>query len=257
MRMPADIQDWISRGTQLECFDSSTAQVRYATEFAGGNTSYVKRELERIFTRKHRLPVLNWLSSMDLIKSLDLLEDGPLVMPEDWHDADFAIEMMNGTFISPKWLDRDSAWDELMVDVTKFFMFLPASEKVQTAKIWYDRIYECTWKRPLSLAELTKWSVRAGFLGLAVKQSEILNKILGDKASQLLSIEKLLKLRALKVLNAWKSVLNPNSGDKCIITLAGLRKCTSVLDIDNYLNAVSNDKILNLITYLRCLPYPN
>ena len=257
MRMPSDIQDWMSRGSQLDCFDSQTAQVRYATAYAGGDAPFVKRELERIFTRRHRMPLLNWLTAPEIIRELDKLEDGPSFTPEDWHIADFAIEMSNGTFVSPKWLVRDDAWDKMLVDVTKAFLFLPVSEKVSTAQKWVDRIEECTWRYPLSLSELVKWSVRAGFLSSAVLNSDSLSLILGDRASKLGHIEKMLKKRATILLNACITVLDPPNGTKRLLTLSSLRKCNYVNDIDSYLSALTGDKTLNLMTYLRCLPFPS
>ena len=251
MRMPSDINTWLTRGDALNCFSDRMAQVRYATAFASGDTAYVKYELERIFTRIHRLPVINWINYSSIIKVIDNLKDGPYTLPEDWTPSDFSFEMMDGTFINPNWFEQDNAWNLLLVDVTKYFIFLPQAEKVTCIEKWFDQCNNAISAVNLSFSELVRCSVRARFLSKAAEGSDILSMLIADRLVLLSDMAGRFKNRALKVLDAWSLVLG--SSPK-ILTLEGIRRCEYVLQIDNYLAGITAPRIENLITYLRCLP---
>ena len=91
MSVTTDTAGWMARGDELGCFSHRIAQARYFRAWDRGDHAVVSIELERIFSRVHRMLALNWLAQPGVLSELDLLEDGPAAFPEDWSEADFAV----------------------------------------------------------------------------------------------------------------------------------------------------------------------
>jgi hypothetical protein len=247
-----DMQLWLTRGDQLGCIDGRVAQARYASAWELGDANYVKGELERIFTRRHRMPALNWLARRSQIEGIDELEDAPPKLVEDWRDADFAIRIPDKGAVSPAWLQTPAAWERLLVAVTRSFVFAETAEKVALARRWCDDAVNMSWRRPVALAELVESASRARFLALSATASEAMRVIVPDHEA-LAAIADGLQARATALVAAWASVL---SGPARPLTLTALRRCTTTFELDDLLAGATGPSTLNLMTYLRCRDLP-
>lgn len=246
-----DVPGWLGRGTQLRCFDTRTDQIRYLVAWSNGNTSRVLLELERILSRNHRMPALNWLALPELVLGLDELEDGPEMPPESWTDADFAVEHPDGTLLHPSWLEGNGAWDELLAATVRSFIFLQPREKVRTARNWSREAMETYHSVSVQLKDLVSSTVRSEMLNAAVPSSQTLGVVLGGDAPGTI-VSSRLKSRATALLAEWRNVTQPRPGGIRFLTMAGLRSCGSVLAIDEYLAECTSEATANLMSYLRC-----
>lgn len=250
-----NLQTWLARGQDLRCFPTRLAQVRYATAWENGDAVHVLRELERVFSRRHRLVALNWLSCPALVRRLDLLNDGPRTFPEDWNEGDFVIQLPGGESVSIAWLADQSAWDELHAAVLRGFLFLPAGEKIRTAKEWLDRATDAYTRRGLSAQALVDAESGAWLLANARPASEALQLTLGQRAASLADLSTSLRQRVATLVAAHADVLRP-APDSAFLTFAALRACQHVFQIDALLARATTPPVQNLMTYLRCQDAP-
>lgn len=250
-----NLQTWIARGQDLRCFPTRLAQVRYATAWENGDAVHVLRELERIFSRRHRLVALNWLSCPALVRRLDLLNDGPKSFPEDWNEGDFVIQIPGGDAVSIAWLADGAAWDELHAAALRGFLFLPAGEKVRTAKDWLDRATDAYTRRGLPPQALVDAETGAWLLANARPASEALQLTLGQRAEALGDVAAAQRQRVDALVAAHGEVLRPPA-DSAFLTFAALRSCQHVFQIDALLARATTAPVQNLMTYLRCQDAP-
>ena len=124
-----NIESWMERGDQLECFSNRLEQARYYNAWDNGDLPYVLRTLETIFTRIQRMPAINWLNCPDLVQSGMNVEDLPSSLMEDWEDTDFAVRHPLGQAMSPKWLLQENVWDEILAGITRGFIFMKPGDK--------------------------------------------------------------------------------------------------------------------------------
>lgn len=252
----AELQLWLVRGDALGCFPNRLAQVRYADAWAYGEASSVVAELERILTRVHRMPALNALSCPDVVEMVDALEDGPAAFPEDWTEADFAIRLPDGTAASAAWL-AGAGREELLAWTVREFLFLGGGAKVEAARRWRDACLEARLERGLSLDSLVWGAARAEFLTVAAGQSEALRAILGeDSLAELTATAPELTARAGRLEAARRRVLAPAEDEVAMLTMAALRACEHVFQVDALLANATSPLTANLLYYLRCADAP-
>ena len=256
MSGPVNTTAWLARGDQLGCFPDRLSQARYLMAWTEGGAGFVMASLERILARNQRMPALNWLNRPDVLSTLDLVEDAPRSLPEDWGDADFELVHPSGTALHPSWLDGANAWDELLAATTREFVFLRSDAKMDLAKRWKAQILAAVWRRPIPLAELVLLTARAEFLTAATARSPTLQAILPERALVLEAVASL-RERAVALHAAWRSVTQPRSDGPRILTMPGLRTCQYVFQIDKLLQECTSERTANLMTYLRCADAPS
>jgi hypothetical protein len=100
------------------------------------------------------------------------------------------------------------------------------------------------------LGKLALAAVRSEMLDLALLSSDTLGVALPDGPGTTVSSS--LRSRAVTLLSAWRSVTQPRTDGARLLTLAGLRSCSSVLAVDSYLDECKSSATANLMSYLRC-----
>lgn len=256
MSGPFDTASWFTRGDQLGCFPDRISQARYLMAWTEGDAGHVRASLERVLTRNQRMPALNWLNRPDIMSALDLIEDSPRALPEDWGDADFEITHPSGAILHPSWLDGQRVWDELLASTAREFVFLRSDAKMALAKRWRGQILAALWRRPVPLAELVLLTARADFLTAATAESPTLQALLPERALILVAVANL-RERATALHSAWKAVTQPRSDGARLLTMGGLRSCQYVFQIDKLLQECTSERTANLMTYLRCADAPS
>ena len=251
-RGPADYAAWADYGRSVACFQSAVSQARYASAWARGDTEAVLHDLERIFTRAQRMPALNWVSRPDILAEVDLVEDLPQSLPEDWKDADFAVAHPSGETLHPSWLERAGAWDELLAATAGAFVFSSTGEKIKAVKQWRDAVAEASWRRPMQLSAMASAASRAEFLAVASASSPSVAALLGPgSVAATRDAAEPLRERCMAALRAWRAVTQKGDGPR-LLTLEGLRCAQHVFQIDAYLAECTSPGTQALMRYLRC-----
>ncbi len=257
MTIAADMTSWLERGDALRCFPSRIAQARYANAWEYGEMELVAPQLERIFSRVHKLPALNWLAVPDVVSQIDSLVDGPAKFAEDWTEADFGLSLPNGQTVSVKWLETEQSWQDLEILQLEKFLFLSGGEKIRIAREWLTDLVDLRTRFPAGVQALVDASVRAAFLARALPGSEALRAVLWDvNPDALAAMAQEFRDRAAALAAARRLVFEvPVEGPR-FLTFAAIRACQHVFQIDQLLRSAQTPATANLITYLRCQNAP-
>lgn len=255
----ANFDLWLERGDALGCFPNRIAQVRYADAWDNGMIEHVLPQLERILTRVHRLPALNWLSRPDVVSIVDELADGPSKYAEDWTEADFALVLPGGDSVSARWLlEEERCWDEMEARLLQEHLFLSAGEKVRAFRDWVAQIDEASTVYPLPLTEIVAVAVRASLLAKMLYGSESLRIILDEpNLHRLDDLGKQYRIRAAHLARAVRLVLDDPGDKPRFLTMAAVRSCDHIFQLDRLLQSAQSSATANLLTYLRCVDAPN
>ena len=249
--MAVNTEVWFQRGDALKCFSNRLQQARYFSAWSNSELNSVLYELERIFTRNSRAIGINWLNQPELLNSLAVVNDIPPLSFEDWEDSIFSINIPGGKTVHPSWLLKESAWLELLTAVTRRFLFFNNKDKHRILRSWYSNLQQNDVELNLSLDILSISASRAEFLRRSKSSSLYVKTILGD-ADDLEYLEQRFRERATNALNAWVSVLGPESK---ILTLTRLRNVEHMLDLETLLTRCTTPTTANLMTYLQCKDY--
>jgi len=245
--------DWLTRGRGLGCFPSQTAELAYAAAWLDGDDVLVRLELERILTRVHPMPKLNWLAHRDAMRLVDELEDAPDADPADWTDGMFELEVPGIGRCPASWLCPDGAvpgerWQALTAAVARQFLPLGGAEKFAQAAQMEERVLRAAARRG-TLRELTRAAAEARFLVLGAAASEALRLALRRREA-VAALAPALAARTAALAGAWHTVLGGAAPRP--LTLQALRSCVGTWQLDNLLAAQDHPDTNNLITYLRC-----
>ena len=246
---------WIERGRDLGCFPDEVSGLAYAAAWREGDDGLVRSELERILTRVHRMPDLNWLGFGGLMETVDELTDAPDAMPEDWTDALFAVRLRSGRVAGPAWLAPRGAiaggrWDELLLDLCAHFLPMNHAAKVEFAgELARDALRLRTDRGTLS--QLALGAAGARFLTVAAPGSPAL-RVAVRGLDGMAAVADELRGRADALAASWYAVLGRPSGTPRPLTLQALRSARSTFMINSLLVDASCAATENLFTYLRC-----
>ena len=247
--------DWIERGRGLGCFPDEVSGLVYAAAWREGDDGLVRGELERILTRVHRMPDLNWLGFGGLMTAVDAVPDAPDAAPEDWTDALFSVRLRSGNVAGPAWLAPDGTvpdgrWDGLLLDLCAHFLPLSHSAKVELAGSLARDALRLRNGRG-TLGELALGATGARFLAASGPGSPALRvAVRGLGEMQRVATE--LRTRAQALAGVWHAVLGRPSGTPRPLTLQSLRSAKSTFMINSLLADASCPATENLFTYLRC-----
>ena len=246
---------WLERGRGLGCFPDEIGELAYAAAWQEGDDGLVREELERILTRVHRMPDLNWLAFGQFLAAMDGIRDIPDAAPEDWTDAFFSVRLREGQLAGPAWLApagviTDERWNDLLLDVCSQFLPLGHAEKIELARTLAGDAVRLRSKRG-TLAELVLGASGARFLAAAALTSPALGvAVRGLGEMETLAAE--LRSRAQALAGAWHGMLGRAAGTPRPLSLQSLRSAGSTFMINSLLVDAASPATENLFSYLRC-----
>ena len=257
MTIAADMTTWLARGDALKCFPSRIAQARYANGWEYSEIHIVAPQLERIFTRVHRLPALNWLAVPGTAAFLDSLVDGPGGFAEDWTEADFQVALPDGQAVSLSWLSENDSWVALDAMLLQQFLFLPAGEKIRLSREWLAGIVDLRTRFPASVQDLVDGAARASLLAKSLRTSESLRVLLWDAdPGPLEEAATAFRERVASLIEARRLVFERSESGPRFLSFAAVRACQYVFQLDQLLQSAQAPATANLISYLRCQNAP-
>lgn len=247
--------DWIERGRGLGCFPDEVSGLAYAAAWREGDDGLVRSELERILTRVHRMPDLNWLGFGGLMETIDALPDAPDAPPEDWTHELFSVRTWTDKIAAPAWLApageiTDDHWGTMLLDLCAHFLPLNHAAKVELAGSLAGDALRLRTERG-TLSGLVRAATGARFLAAARPGSPALGvavRGLGEMASATRELEG----RARALAAAWYAVLGRPAGTPRPLTLQSLRSARGTFAINAVLVDATSAGTENLFTYLRC-----
>lgn len=250
-----NLERWLQRGDDLKCFANSTDQMKYLEAWERSDLVVLQRHLERIFTRSHRLPTINWLNRPDLVTAVDKKEDGPSGLLEDWEESDFSVLHPLGVTMSPAWLRQENSWNEMLAGLTRLFIFSKASEKFDAIQKWETSVTEAYQNSGKTLSVLVEMALRAEFIQFTADRSPYIRDVVIDR-DLIVHAATELKRRAFNLLSLWEQVdSNQHEPLPSVLTLGKIRRAQHMVELDGVLRACTGDLTKNLLTYLRCRDY--
>jgi hypothetical protein len=253
----ADLPTWLARGDALKCFPSRIAQARYANAWEEGEIDLVAPQLERIFTRVHKLPAVNWLAVPETVAAIDSSVDAPAKFAEDWTEADFAVALPDGQVVSVSWFSDPESWNVLKVMALEKFLFLQAGEKVRVAREWLTELVDLRTRFPAGAQTLVDAAARADLIASALPSSEALRVLLWDAdPGAVAAMAAEFRSRVLALSDVRRAVFDPPDSGPRFLTFSAIRSCKYVFQLDQLLASAQSPATANLITYLRCQNAP-
>ena len=240
--------DWLERGLKLKCFSNNTNQIAYYNAYARGRSlTLVKRELERIFTIRYNLQVINYADYPELYAKIEGLRDGPKGIPsEELRKEHFNIDAFDlvlpfNFFVLNGEMDQQSL-NILLTKITKEILFKTTSNKKQLISSMENYITERHKDFSLTVSELAKVIVYLSFFRNC--SSITISNAHSLEADCLMFVRRFLDLS--DVYNGL--FINQNKP----MTLSTVRQSSSIGQLDLLLEAYTKTSNQNLINYLRC-----
>jgi len=259
LTLSIDLDLWVRRGRELECFPDDRSLARYYTAWTNYDHLLVSEELERIFCGPYPMPGVNWLGVPGLMRALDAVQDGPKKQLEDWDEGDFVVTTFGREEVAPGWLAPGGSigerWDALIADLTRTFVLSPVGQRFDSLSALVRLAVDGAASPSLTFSELVRAATASRFLLLAAPGSESLR--LADPSNGAAGeVWEGLRDRAESVAGTWWTVLGEPSPPQRPITLIALRSARNVLELDNALRRVQSPANQNLLSFLRCQDLP-